>query len=500
MKFLLGIDLGTTGVKCSLISVDGKSMSTSFKEYMYDIPSPGYAEQNPEDWWSATTHIISDLISKHPNSDICGVGLSGQMHGLVALDVSGELVCPAILHCDMRSTEIVERICADIGRDRMYDCTFNPVFPGFQLLSLLWLRDNEPESYRRIRHVICPKDYIRYRLTGEIGIEATDCSATLLYDMKAQCIAEGLLGELGIGRSVFSEKIHNPTDIAGYITDEAAKQTGIRKGVPVVFGGSDQSIHSVGNGVLEPGDAMMTIGTSGQAMMITDRPIKNNMQNTHTFRHVEHGKWYAMGAMLHAGITLNWFKAGFAPHLSYEDLSNMAANVPPCSDGLAFFPAMVGERTPYFDPDARGVFSGLSLRHTLPHFPRAIMEGVTMELFSGLKILIELYAEPKRLVCAGGATSSRVWSQIQADVYGKEVYLSEHREQGTIGAAVVAGVGTGIFNNIKEGYACMVHTPHRMVIPIAENVKIYGEFYNEVFLKIYPANSEIMKNSGKYQK
>lgn len=500
MAYLIGTDIGTSSTKTTIFKDTGEILAQTAREYTYDIPATGYAEQDPDVWWEAAAETIRLAIRKAgiPPKEIKGVGLSGQMHGLVALDSAGRVVRKAILHCDVRAADTVDWITKRLSPDEYYDVTYNPAFSGFQLVSLLWMRLHEPALYEKVRRVLCPKDYVRYKMTGEIGMESTDASGTLAYDMKRQRWAEDILKKLDVSRAFFPEIIHSSYETAGAITRLAAEQTGLAPGTPVVYGGGDQAMHSLGNGVFEKNVMMVTIGTSGQVIVLSDNPVKNSAKNTNTFRYVEQGTWFGLGGILHAGITLNWFRKTFAPQFSYRQLDAMAETVPPCSNGLVFFPAMAGERTPYIDSDTRGVFLGMTMAHTQAYFARAVMEGVTMELKTGVEILKKLYGEPKKLICAGGGVKSELWCQIQADMFGREIHVSQIVEQACLGAAITAGVGAGYFTDIREGFLAMAEKKETVVEPILKNTEKYDAFYHEVFCNIYPKNQELFRSSGKY--
>lgn len=493
MKYLLGTDIGTSSVKTAVFRQDGMLMGLASKDYSFDIPQLGFAEQDPDVWWEAAALSVRNAVEKsgvQPSEIVC-IGLSGQMHGLVPLGADGCSVRKAILHCDVRANKAVMDIEKRIGKNAFYDITYNPVFSGMQLVSLVWMRENEPDLFNQIDTALCPKDYVRYKLTGEIGVEATDASATLAYDMVHQQWSDSLIDHLGLPTRFFPEKIHRPYDIAGTITQKAAEKTGLIPGTPVVYGGSDQSMHSLGNGVLDAGTMMVTIGTSGQALMLSQQPKKNPEMNTHTFRHVNDDMWFGMGACLYAGVTLNWFKKTFLPSCSYAELDSLAEKTLPCSDGLVFFPAMSGERTPYVDMKTRGLFTGITIAHTAGHFVRAIMEGVSMELKQSIELLKKMYGEPKQIICAGGGSASKIWQQIQADIYGRPIHVLDIKEQACFGAAIVAGVGCGLFSDIQSGFSEMYHGCSRIIEPIPLNKKKYEQYYDGVFKQLYPQNKKI---------
>ncbi len=493
MDCLLGIDIGTTSLKAVAAGMDGAILAVSSREYYLDVPAAGHAEQDPAVWWNALKETVREILAHVPAKSVKGVGFSGQMHGLVALDKAMRPVRKAILHCDVRSQRQCDDIEALFPNKALSRITMNPVFPGMQLISLLWMRDNEPALFERVAHVLCPKDYIRFLLTGEIGTERTDASGTCAYDTAAQRWAMEALEKLGVERALFPSAGFAPYDAAGTVSAFAAAETGLPAGIPVAYGGGDQSMQSVGNGLYEPGSMTATIGTSGQVMRITREPVYNEKLNTHVFCHVLPGVWFGMGGVLNAGVTLNWFRRNFAQELTYEQMSSLAADIAPGSGGLVFFPAMMGERTPYLDAATRGMFLGATFAHTKAHFIRAIMEGVTFEMKSGIDILNGQYAQPEYIVAAGGAAKSPVWLQMQADIYAKTICVKQAEEQACMGAAIMAGIASGAYRDVREGCEAAVSKVLRFIEPIPKNADIYARLYDKVFRHQYDRNIELMR-------
>ncbi len=489
---LMGIDIGTSSVKTAIFNEKGEMLSLASRPYNFEVLKPGYAEQDPEVWWNAVVETIQVSLKRFKGdpTSVRAVGFSGQMHGLVPLDSNGNVVRKAILHCDVRAGDVMQSM-SDAGTYGVIsERTMNPVFPGFQLVSLCWLRKHEPEIYEKIHTVVCPKDYVRFRMTGLIGAEHTDASGTLLYDMRREQWSPEVFESVALDLTMAPQPIHISYEVASKILPEVARITGLSKETLVVYGGADQAMHSLGNGIYEPGVMMATIGTSGQVLALTQEPVQNIQLNTHTFRHVADHTWYGLAAILHAGSTLNWFRRNFAEASSYDDLSIMASQVKPCAEGLVFFPCMGGERTPYLDPETRGMFSGISMRHGRGHFARAIMEGVSFAMRNGIGIMECLYGRSDKLICAGGGVKGHVWAQIQADIYGREIYISKTSEQACLGAAIVAGIGVGVFSNLEEGSASMVGEINDVIYPIEENVKQYNEFYEKIYKDLYKQNRE----------
>ncbi|HWQ79980.1 MAG TPA: xylulokinase, partial [Anaerovoracaceae bacterium] len=498
MTLLMGIDLGTSGIKVAVFNENGDTLAVSSKDYIFDVPRMGYAEQDPEVWWNATVHAVREVLTVVNAKEIAAIGLSGQMHGLVALDQGRHVVRKAILHCDQRSVDQVSYI-KNTMKESFSKITYNPPFPGFQLISLLWVKDNEPENYRKIRYVICPKDYIRFRLCGEIGVEITDASATLAYDIEKQDWAWDMIEKLGIDGSVFPKEVHMPCDVAGTVTRDSASLLGLSNKTKVVYGGGDQPMQLLGTGVYTPGKLTITIGTSGQIVAMTDAPVYNPALNTHTFNSAIPNKWFCMGAVLHSGSTLNWFKRTFMPDKSYKQMDQMANEVDICSDGLLFFPCFAGERTPYIDSTTRGIFLGMSYLHNTSHFIRAIMEGVSFGVRSNIEVLEGLNCSMDTIIASGGAAKSSVWLQMQADIYGRELHLTETSEQTVTGAAIVASVGCGLYQNIEEGCRHMARLKKAVVEPDLRRHEIYSEFYSNVYKKIYESNKDIFRSLYDFQ-
>lgn len=492
--YLLGIDIGTSSTKSAIFDIAGNLVSWASKEYVFDSERPGFAEQDPEIWWDATVYSVKNAvqIGKIDVNEIAAIGFSGQMHGLVALDKRGKVLRKAILHCDVRAAKESEEI-KQISGGEIEKIAYNPVFPGFQAVSLYWMKKHEPKLYEKIYKVICPKDYVRYRMTGIIGTEHTDASGTLLYDMENSCWSSKIFKLLGLNEELVPKNIAKPYDVAGKLTKEAALELGLSCETVVSYGGADQAMHSIGNGIYKSGIEMATIGTSGQVLRISDKPVFNKELNTHTFRHVSDHTWYGLGAILFAGSTLNWYRRVFCENTPFEVLSDYAQQITPGSEGLVFFPCMGGERTPYMDPQAKGAFLGISMIHDKRYFSRAIMEGVSFAIKCSLEKINELYGKSDKLICAGGGVKGNVWAQIQADIYNKNILVSSIKEQACLGAAIMAGLGCGKFSSLEEACDQMCDTKMKTVKPEKENVTVYNEIYKNVYLKVYDANKNIFK-------
>ncbi len=483
MKFLLGIDIGTSAAKALLINESGEVIALAGEEYQIDSPRPGWAEQDPDSWWEAAKLSICKVLrrsSVNPKR-ISGIGLSGQMHGTVLLDKNLRVIRSAIIWADQRTKHQCDQIYARVGRQRLARITANPVAAGFMAPTLLWMKENEPKTFEATDKVLLPADYVRLCLCGEICTDATNASGSLLFDTHQRHWSAELLEELELPSGVFPPVIES-TAVAGRVTRQAALETGLAEGTPVVTGGGDQPIAAVGNGVIAPGDLLSTIGTGGQLFTPLDEVVVDPQLRIHTFCHAVAGKWFLMGAILSAGLCLRWFRDNFGG--SYAELDREATAIPAGSDGLLFLPYLIGDRTPHMDPNARGMFFGVSLCHSRAHLIRAIMEGVVLAMRDSLEIMKKLGTEPHRLIASGGGARSALWRQIQADVYDMELTRAEVPEQAAFGAALIAGVGTGIYESVEA--ACqktMTYSPP--TYPIEENVRRYQEYY-QVFKGLYP--------------
>lgn len=478
MRYLLGIDLGTQSAKVLLLSEEGQVLGSGSGGYPILTPSLGYAEQDPFSWWLAVAHAIKRLLEEtgiDPHT-IAAIGLSGQMHGMVPLDEQGEVVRPAIIWCDQRANTYVDSIYQKMGKEEFSRITLNPLSPGFQLATLLWMHDRETENYKRVAKVILPKDYIRYRLTGSLGSEITDASSTLVFDTTARCWSKKIIENLGLDESYFPE-LSDSLFVVGGVTADAAMETGLVSGTPVIAGGSDQPMQALGNGVISPGTVSVTTGTGGQLFSVVEQPVFNPAMNTHTFCNVLPGTWYVEAATLSAGLSLSWFETSIAHVQGFEALNTEAAAVSPGSEGLFFLPYLAGERTPHFDPEARALFYGLTLRHNRAHMARAIMEGVAFSYRDCLSIMENLGIRANRIIASGGGARSPLWLQIQSDILGREIRTTGVTEQASFGAALAAGVGVGMFADISEACVRLLHGEGQIVHPDPGRSKVYDKCY-----------------------
>lgn len=496
MAHLLGIDIGTSGTKTLLIDEAGKVIASATDTYPLSTPKPLWAEQSPEDWWQATVSTIRKVLkgSGVSPAEIKGIGLSGQMHGAVFLDENNQVIRPSILWCDQRTGAECEWITETIGKDKVVELTSNPVLTGFTAGKIVWLRNNEPGNYAKTKKVLLPKDYIRFRLTGEFATEVSDASGTSLFNVTKRRWADEMLDGAGIPRDWMPKAYESP-EISGRITEETAGLTSLKAGTPVVGGGGDQAAGAVGNGVVETGIISSTVGTSGVVFAFADKPVVDPGLRVHTFCHAVPGKWHVMGVMLSAGGSLRWYRDTFAECEMaearknngevYDILSSQVAGVEPGCEGLIFLPYLTGERTPYPDPNARGTFFGITLRHTKPHFVRAVYEGVAYGLRDSFEILNEMQLPINQVRASGGGARSAVWRQIQADITGREHVLINVDEGPAFGVALLAGVGTGVYPSVEEACRSTIKVTSSTK-PDAATKALYDRYYG-VYRSLYPA-------------
>ncbi len=449
-KYLLGIDVSTTGAKASLINVEGRVAGSATTPLTLFTPRPLWSEQDPREWWSATAASIRQVLAEAglPGAAIQAIGLTGQMHGLVLLDERGDVLRPAILWNDQRTGDQCDEIRARLGKERLIQITGNDALTGFTAPKLLWVQQNEPEIFRAARHVLLPKDYVRFRLTGEYALDKADGSGTILFDLKERTWSEDVLDALGIPADWLPGTYEGP-QITGRVHFDAAAETGLEAGTPVVAGAGDQAAQAVGVGVIEPGIIALTLGTSGVVFAATEAPLIEPEGRLHAFCHALPGRWHLMGVMLSAAGSLQWHRDTLAPGMSFDDLVHEAADVPPGSEGLLFLPYLTGERTPHPDPLARGAWIGLTVRHRRAHLTRAVLEGVAY----GIKDCFNLIQQAglgaiRQVRISGGGAKSQTWRQIIADVLDTELVTVNTTEGAAFGAALLAGVGAGVFPDV----------------------------------------------------
>jgi xylulokinase len=452
MDYWLGIDVSTTATKAVLIEGGGRVVGAAASEYGYETPHPLWSEQDPDLWWSATCRSVAAVLASAGASgpDVRGIGLTGQMHGLVLLDQSGRALRPAILWNDQRTGEQCDEIRGRLGKERLIQITGNDALTGFTAPKILWVRSNEPETYRRAAHVLLPKDFVRYMLSGEFAVDCADGAGTLLFDLRARTWSDEVLQALEIDPA-WLPRTYEGTQVTGVVSPGAAEATGLVAGTPIVGGGGDQAAAAVGTGAVEQGIVSLSLGTSGVVFATTDRPTIEPDGRLHAFCHAVPGKWHLMGVMLSAAGSLRWFRDTFAATSDFEALLAPAADVPPGSEGLLFLPYLTGERTPYPDPLARGAFVGLTVRHRLPQMTRSVLEGVAF----GLRDCFELMkaaglGQIDQVRVAGGGARSQLWRQILADVLQSDLVTVNADEGAAYGAALLAAVGTGAFPDVPS--------------------------------------------------
>jgi len=451
----LGLDVGTSGVKAILVAASGNVIAAATTPLTLSTPRPGWAEQHPDDWWSATVQSIRGVLAQRPELHVAAIGISGQMHSSVFLDRAGSVVRPALLWCDGRTTDE----CAEItrragGEERLRDWVRNPALEGFTLPKVLWLRAHEPEVFARVATILLAKDFIRYRLTGTLACEPSDASGTLMFDPARVQWSDEILAAVDVPRALLPD-VGGSSEVLGRTTAEAAATTGLRGGTPVVGGGADNACGAAGVGVVTPGEAVASWGTSGTVLAPTAQPLVDPALRAHTFCHVVPDTWYIMGVVLSAGGAFAWYRDQFARELagiSTADatLDAEAASVPPGADGVTFLPYLQGERTPHRNASARAAFLGLSLAHSRAHLTRAVLEGIAFALRDSLSILHELGLAPRHLLLTGGGAKSPFIRRLQADVYGVPVSTVNREEGPAYGAALLAAVGAGAFPDVAS--------------------------------------------------
>ncbi len=500
----MGIDIGTGGTRTLLIDEQGKLVASASAEHPLSLPAPGWAEQNPGDWWSTTCRTVQAVLGRTgvKGPEVRGIGLSGQMHGSVFLDERSEVIRPAILWCDQRTGKQCEWITATVGEELLHRETCNPVLTGFTAPKIIWLRDEEPANFERVRKVLLPKDYIRFRLTGEFATEVSDASGTSLLNVPERRWSDAVIERIGLSRDLLPEVFESPV-VSGTVSAAAAQATGLAEGTPVAGGAGDQAAGAVGNGIVEPGVVSSTVGTSSVVFAYLESPATDAGMRTHTFCHAVPGKWHVMGVMLAAGGSLQWFRNRFCSDEMavaqsvgrdpYELMSEEAANAPVGSEGLIFLPYLSGERTPYPNPNARGVFCGLSLRHEKRHLIRAVMEGVAYGVRDSFELVNGMGVEISQVRASGGGARSPVWVQIQADVTGRAHSYINVDEGPAFGVALLAGVGTGVWSSVPEACHAAIQVV-KTLEPNPAHVAFYAKghpVYRSLYAKLEDTFDEL---------
>ena len=487
MTYFLGIDTSTTSSKSLVIAEDGKVVAVASSPHTLQTPHPLWSEQDPREWWDAVSASIRSVLETAGLSgeQIAAVGLTGQMHGLVLLDETGNVLRPAILWNDQRTQNQCDEIHQIIGKERFIQITGNVALTGFTAPKILWVKENEPDIYARAKHVLLPKDYIRHKLTGEYAMDKADGAGTVLFDLRLRDWSDEVLTALDIPRTWMPQTFEGP-EFTGCVTEEAASYTGLKAGTPVAAGGGDQAAQAVGVGAVQPGIVGLTVGTSGVVFATTPSALIEPEGRLHAFCHAVPGMWHFMGVMLSAAGSLQWYRDTLAPNMSFDELLNEAESVPVGSEGLQFLPYLSGERTPHPDPLARGAFVGLTLRHGRGHMTRAVLEGVAFGLKDSFTLIqnagLGTIAQAR---ASGGGTKGALWRQILASVLEAELVTVNTTEGAAYGAALLAGVGAQAWTDVASAcQVCIQLTGSTMPDPV--QVEMYRKAY-PLYQELYPA-------------
>jgi xylulokinase len=489
VSVLLGLDVGTGGARAVAVDESGEVVAEASSEYPLHSPRPGWTEQDPEDWWEGAREALGKVAVEvgEAGYEVVGLGLTGQMHGSVFLDASGEVIRPALLWNDQRTEAQCREITATVGEERLIQITGNPALTGFQAPKILWLRDEEPENYTRVARVLLPKDYVRLRLTGEYATDASDAAGTLLLDVKERDWSAEILAALEIPADWMPAVFEGP-ERTGELDRSVADELGLQPGIPVAAGGGDNAAAAVGVGVIEAGLLSSSVGTSGVLFAASEGFTPDPSGRIHAFCHAVPGEYHLMGVTLSAGGSLQWWRD--TTGVGYDELVEAASEIEPGAEGLIFLPYLSGERTPHLDPRARGAFFGLTARHGVPHMTRAVMEGVVFSLRDSLEIMRQLGLPVEQVRATGGGARSALWIELQADVYGVPIHRTTADEGPAHGAALLSGVAAGVYSDVDE--ACStVRLREEVTEPDPQRARIYEEHY-EVYLSLYPATREAM--------
>ncbi|MBD3858483.1 xylulokinase [Bacillus sp. 28A-2] len=497
MKYVMGIDLGTSGVKAILVDASGKVCGEAAKPYRLIQDKPGYCEQHPEDWVEQTIAAMKELMERQPvhSKQVEGISFSGQMHGLVLLDESREVLRPAILWNDTRTTEQCIRITKKLG-DRLQKITKNHALEGFTLPKLLWVKEHEREIDQQIDMFLLPKDYVRFRLTGAIHIDYSDAAGTLLLDIGEQTWSEEICQAFDIPPHICPPLVSSDAEV-GTLLPHIARETGIKEGVKVFAGGADNACGAIGAGILSSGDTLCSIGTSGVILSYEEDQARELQGNLHLFHHAKKDAFYTMGVTLSAGYSLDWTKSLLAPEESFQTLLEGVADVAPGANGLLFTPYLVGERTPYADSIIRGSFIGLDSRHKRAHMVRAVLEGITFSLNESIALFRQAGKRIDSIVSIGGGARSQTWLQMQADIFQTKVIQLEHEQGPALGAAMLAAVGSGWHSSLE---ACADQFIHRAGVyePHQQHVDIYAHLFC-LYQSIYTKTRDIHAGLKQYR-
>jgi xylulokinase len=484
---LLGIDISTTGAKALLIDDQGRVVGSATNPLDLSTPRPLWSEQAPEDWWLGIKKSIRQVLGSGDvkATDIVAIGLTGQMHGLVLLDESGQVLRPAILWNDQRTGDQCDEIRARLGKERLIQITGNDALTGFTAPKILWVQQHESQIWDQARHILLPKDYIRYKLTGEFAVDRAGGAGTILFDLKQRTWSEEMRQALDIPAQMLPPTLEGP-QIGGSITPEAAEATGLAAGTPVVGGGGDQAAQAVGVGAVQPGIIALTLGTSGVVFATTEAPHVEPEGRLHAFCHAVPDHWHFMGVMLSAAGSLQWYRDTLAAEVAFSALVGEAATAPAGCEGLIFLPYLTGERTPHPDPLARGAWVGLTLRHHRSHMTRSVLEGVAFGIKDSFSLIqASGLGEIEQVRISGGGAKSPLWRQIMADVLGVELVTVNTTEGAAYGAALLAGVGAGLYASVAQACQAMISITGRTT-PDAQASAAYAPYYQR-YRALYPA-------------
>jgi xylulokinase len=481
------MDVGTGGTRAVVVDAAGKLVGTASSNHApFRAEHPGWAEQDPEDWWRAAQEAIRGAIAStpEPKEPIAAIALTGQMHGAVMLDEKGAVLRPSLIWCDTRTQPECDWLTEKIGYERLIELTCNPALPNFTLTKILWVKKHQPEIFAKIRHIMCPKDYVRYRLTGEFAIDVQEASGTLLLDVTHRRWSREVAEAAGIDES-WLPRVYESPEICARISEQAAGLTGLKAGTPVAAGAGDQGAGAVGMGILQPGSVSATIGTSGVVFAATAQPTKDPKGRLHTFCHAVPGLWHVMGVTQSAGLSLSWLKETFFAGQSYDTLNAEAAKIAAGSDGLLWGPYLLGERTPHLDPEVRAGFACIGVGSTAGHFVRAVLEGVAYSLQDTFTLFAELGIPVSGIRLGGGGARGALWRRIQAGIYGHTVEVLTAEEGGAFGCALMAGVGAGHWENLDQACGQAIEVAQR-IDPDPADLAAYKTGY-AAWRKLYPA-------------
>ncbi|MCC5835524.1 MAG: xylulokinase [Opitutales bacterium] len=483
MQIFVGIDIGSSSTKLVAVDETGKVVFVTAPEYSFQTPKPLWAESDPEDWWTATCSAMKALLEKVPAESIAGIGLTGQMHGLVLLDGAGQVLRPCIMWNDQRTAEQCDRITERVGREEVLRITGSPILPGFTAPKAVWVQEHEPEVWAKVAQILLPKDYIRFRLSSVFATEVSDASGMSLIDVGKRDWSPTMLDACGIRREQCPQ-LTESTAVSAKVSSDAAAATGLKSGTPIIAGGGDQAAGAIGCGIVKPGIVSCTLGTSGVLFAHSESYKPDAQGRLHTFCSAVPGKWHFMGVQLSSAGSYQWFRNKLAPGVGYDDLNEEAAAVTPGSEGLQFLPYLTGERTPHPDPLARGSFCGLTLRHGRGHMARAVIEGVSFGLRDGLEIMQSLGIHPSRIIASGGGARSQLWRQMLADIFHTPIVTLNISEGAAYGAAMLASVGCGAQSSVET--VCANWLGETSVTNPSDAQDEYDAHY-QIFRSLYPA-------------